>query len=202
MSNRKPQTLSELFEFYYEYVKPLYAHLSSLNAPPLEMLFEINAAFDHLSRYWKYGQNEQEIVNSVSGHLKRGCFDAFKIVVRDTIEDYKELRKVDISIIDNGDFDRDVRKLISEIRTGAQNARLVEGDSRDEHTWHNAFEAWVIVYANCKRFKEEFYLSDKVLWAKRKETWQNWKRRFEGIIIGIVAGAILWGIMSLLGYWR
>lgn len=82
MAVKRPTNLEELFAFYYEDFKPLYCQLQSLNTPPLEMFFEINAAFDHLSRHWYYKLSESEAVSATCAHLKRGCFDAFKIIVR------------------------------------------------------------------------------------------------------------------------
>jgi hypothetical protein len=110
MANKKPRTIKELFEFYYEDFKPLYSHIQCLNEPPTELFFEVNAAFDHLSRYWHYGQSEEEVVNAAAAHLKRACFDAFKIIVRETVDHYDELRRTDTSIVDNGAFDRGMRK--------------------------------------------------------------------------------------------
>ncbi len=197
MASKKPKSFPELFEFYYEDFKPLYGHVQSLNELPLGMLFEVNAAFDHLSRHWHYKQDEEEVVNSVSAHLKRGCFDVFKIVVRDTIDHYNELRRINTSIINNGDFDREMRQLVAEIRSGAITARQAEGDSRDKITWHKAYELWEPVYINCARFDKEYYLSEKVEWARRKQRWRIWRHRIEGVILGVLAGLIVWWLTSL-----
>ncbi len=197
MASRKPKTFHDLFEFYYEDFKLLYGHVQSLNESPIEMLFEINAAFDHLSRHWHYKQDEEEVVNSVSAHLKRGCFDAFKIIVRDTVDHYNELRRIDTSIIDNGDFDREMLQLVAEIESGAMTARQAEGDSRDEKTWHKAYELWEPVYINCVKFDKKYYLNRKVEWARRKQRWRPWRHRIEGVILGILAGLIVWWLTSL-----
>lgn len=198
MASKKPKTIPELFDFYYEDFKPLYSHLQILNEPPLEMLFEINAAFDHLSRHWKYKQNEEEAVNTACAHLKRACFDAFKIVVRETCDHYNELRKTNTSIIDNGDFDKEMRMLHHKIGLGAITARQSEGDSRDETKWHEAYELWETVYADCVRFDKEFYLNEKVEWARRKQSYRRWVNRLEGVFLGIVAGIIVWWLTTLI----
>lgn len=70
MSLKTPKNLNELFEFYYEFVKPLYSQVQVKNELPAETLFELNAAFDHLSRHWKYDQSEEEAVDKAYGHLK------------------------------------------------------------------------------------------------------------------------------------
>jgi|WetSurMetagenome_2_1015567.scaffolds.fasta_scaffold17144_2 hypothetical protein len=192
MTAKRPKTIGELFEFYYQDFKPLYNHLQSLNQPPLELFFEVNAAFDHLSRHWYYDNTEEEVVNAAAAHIKRGCFDAFKIVFRDTIDHYNELRHIDTSIIDNGRFDKEMRLLVSHLREGAAKARLAEGDSRDFEAWHKAYELWEPVYVGCIRFDREFYLNMNLEWARRKQTWKPWKMRLEGFLIAVAAGIVVW----------
>lgn len=111
MARRKPQNFDELFKFYYEDFKPLYNRLHIEGEPPLEMLFEINAAFDHMSRHWYYDEKEVDVVDQSCRHLKRGSFDAFKIMLLKTMDKYNELLNVDTSIIDNGRFDRSLKKV-------------------------------------------------------------------------------------------
>ncbi len=198
MASRKPTTIAELFQFYQEDFKLLYNHLQCLNMPPLEMFFEVNAALDHLSRHWCQEEDEIAVVERATAHLKRGCFDAFKLIASDAIALFDELRKIDTSIIDNGEFDKDMHHLIAKIRTGAEAARLAEGDAKDRDRWHVAYELWEPVYAGCVRFREEFYLSSKVSWAKRKQTVRSWRMRVEGFIVGALASAaasiVLWVI--------
>jgi hypothetical protein len=192
----KPKTFKELFDFYYRDFKPLYNHLQALNEPPTEMFFEVNAALDHLSRYWHYDKNEEAVVSTASAHIKRGCFDAFKIVLRETIDHFEDLLRIDTSIIDNGEFDSQMRALIAEIREEANIARLAEGDSRDEESWHTAYDLWVPVYVKCMRFDEQFFLNKKVNWARTKmhehSTREKWRQRIEGFVIGLVTGVIVW----------
>lgn len=201
MARRKPGTVGELFNFYYEDFKPLYSHLQTLNEPPLEMFFEVNAALDHLSRHWQYDQDETEAVHAAAAHLKRGCFDAFKIVVRETVDHYEELRRVDTSIIDNGEFDRRMLAAIHDIRAGAVEARQAEGDSRDREQWHLAYELWEPVYIKCREFDENFYRNPKVEWARKKHSRRAWWHRLEGFLIAVVAGLVVWLIVWLLTVW-
>ncbi len=51
-SKRRPTTFEELFAFYHQYVKLLYSDVQTQNVLPAETLFEMNAAFDHVSRHW------------------------------------------------------------------------------------------------------------------------------------------------------
>jgi hypothetical protein len=208
----KPTSLKGLFEFYYEEFKPIYAELAAGNDYPIQILNEVNAAFDHLSRLWQYGEPESKTVERVSGHLKRGCFDCFKVILKRTADLHDRLLKIDTSIIDNGSFDRDMHALWAQIGTLAVSARTKEGDSRsdDVASWHDAFERWKEVYVGCKKFETDFFLNAKVSWAEKKQvdTAQRleaeirrktgWKIRFEGIAIGVLAGVLSCAIWSVI----
>ena len=52
-----PKSLSELFDFYYDRVKPLYTRALASNDLPVELLFETLAALDHLSRHENLGMH-------------------------------------------------------------------------------------------------------------------------------------------------
>lgn len=197
----KPTNVAEFFDFYYDRFKPIYCHVESLNQPPVEMLFEVNAAFDHISRFWYYQEDEKVAVDRASGHLKRGCFDGCKIILRETRDQYEALMGVDISVIDNGAFERDVIHLWAEIEKGAREARASEGDSRDDTRWDDAFDRWEAVYAQCVHFQQDFFLSDSVQWARTKErkddAKKRWRSRVEGIGIGLATAAIVWLVSTV-----
>ncbi|GHV23604.1 hypothetical protein AGMMS49959_17170 [Planctomycetales bacterium] len=192
----KPKTLKELIDFYYDKFKPLYSAVQQTNSVPMEMLFEINAAFDHLTRRWHYDETEEKVVNTACAHLKRGCFDVFKILVSQTRKKYDELKQTDLSLVDNGEFLRDLNWLWAEIEKLAIAARMAEGDSRAETAWHNAFDQWEPVKEKCDRLSNDFFLSPKVQWAKDKEneTAKRAKREsyFKGVAIGVIASFIFW----------
>jgi hypothetical protein len=119
----RPTDLAQLFSFYHDYVKLLYASVQTTNQIPVEMLFEFNAALDHLSRQWVYPDKEQEVVAKAYGHFKRACLDAFKIKFKETVEQYQQLSAIDTSVIDNGEFDRDLHSFYNQIRGKATKAR-------------------------------------------------------------------------------
>jgi len=197
MVKNKPDSLQELFNFYYTEFKPLYDRVHIYGQPPLEMLFEITAAFDHLSRHWYYNLDEKIAVEKACSHLKRASFDAFKIILINTIDKYNELLNIDTSIIDNGNFDMSLKHLMADIESGAEKARMSEGDSRDEGKWHVAFELWKEVYLKCYEFEYNYYLNDKVEWAKKRQNRNKWVLRLEGLLIGIIASLIAAGIFYL-----
>ncbi len=91
----KPTTFSELFKFYHEYVKLLYSSVQAGGTLPIEILFELNAALDHISRHWAYHEDEASVVDKAYSHLKRSCLDVFKLKVRDAHDQFAELRKID-----------------------------------------------------------------------------------------------------------
>lgn len=201
MERKKPKNLLEFFEFYYEDFKPLYNRLQIRGKPPLEMLFEINAAFDHISRYWHYQDSEASAVDFACRHLKRGSFDAFKILLLETMDEYRELLNIDTSIIDNGEFDGSLKKLIANIESLALQAKMKEGDNRNENNWNEAYDLWSDVYLKCLEFDEKFYRNEKVKWARKKqfklETKLKWRLRIEGFMVGILASLAAAGIVYL-----
>ena len=46
-----PANFGELFKFYHEYVKALCSSVQIEGSLPQELLFELNAALDHISRH-------------------------------------------------------------------------------------------------------------------------------------------------------
>ena len=200
-----PKTFKELFDFYNREVKKYYSHVQSENELPTEMLFELNAALDHVSRPYAYeGETEEEACKKAYGHFKRACLDSFKIRLRDTLRKHKELSKVDVTLIDNGQFKHKMNQLISDIKRGGINARRVEGKMRSDYSDYRvpAFEAWMPVIDNCLKFEDEFYLSPKIEWAKRKGRRLNWKTLVVGTLIGVVLTslikpplAVLWNLV-------
>jgi hypothetical protein len=191
----KPVTIDGLFQFYNDYVKPLYAAVQTENVLPNETLFELNAAFDHLSRKWVYGEDEARVVDRAFSHLKRSCLDVFKLKVKSTMERYKELQSVRIDLIDNGDFQRRLRDLIWKIKDVATRARQEEGkpDGGDSVP---CFEPWDEVYSMCIEFETDFYRHPAIDWAKRKGSIQTWKVFFYGVGASLTASVLFEAIFG------
>jgi len=186
-----PSTIAELFQFYYDFVKPLYGSVQLQNELPAECLFEINAAFDHLSRHWQYGEPEDVTVEKAYSHLKRSCLDIFKLRVKEARRQYDELRKVDISLIDNGQFHLKLIALWNKITAGAENARLKEGNTAADAV--TAFDLWNPVYADCVTLDKDFYSNPNVTWAEIREQRSKWAERGWGFAIGLITGiAAIW----------
>jgi len=186
---KEPTTFAELFEFYQNKVKLFYSAVQAENELPTEILFEINAAFDHLSRHYIYEQSEREVVQKAYSHLKRACLDVFKIILRDTLKMVAELEKLDISLIDNGKYEKDLKTLEYSIKQNAIEARRKEGDpmTAEADVEVPAFTHWLPVFEDCLRLQEEFYHHEAVDWAKKKGRWMSTK----SLIVSCVASALL-----------
>ena len=195
----KPETIAELADFYYRRFKPIYDHAQLLNSPAAELLLEVHAAFDHLSRHWRFDEPEGNVVDRAVGHLKRGTFDAFKIIVRETYDQYDWLMRSNVGIIDNGDFKADLIQLWSEIKAGASEARSNEGDSKTPQKWHRAFDLWEEVYPKCVQLNKEFFLNPKVSWAKARQHRRFWLGVVVAFVVGLVSGFLAnaaWGCVN------
>jgi hypothetical protein len=180
----KPTDIQKLFEFYTDTVKPLYNAVQLTNALPQEVLFELNASLDHIARIWTDREKEEEAIDKAYSHLKRSCLDIFKMAVKEAMKQFEELRKIDTSIIDNGDFDRQLMALSGRIRDGAKEARQQEGHTKDDANTIKAFDMWVPVFADCVKLEKEFYRHNSLNWAKKKQRRGVWRERLWGFLVG------------------
>jgi len=199
MSTDAPKTFDELFDFYKNEVKPLYAAVQvDYGKMPVEILYEINAAFDHVSRFWIYAgkETEESAASKAYGHLKRSCLDIFKLGVLKASDRIKDLRKITtLHLIDNGGFISQLNLLEYEIEKGATDARCFEGEPG------RGFEEWKSVYAKCLLAKD-LYCSKNIPWAKNEESKisrnEKWKTFILGVVSGLVSGLAVWYIVKLL----
>jgi hypothetical protein len=194
--SKAPENIAGLFGFYMEVVKPLYGAVQLTNELPVEVLFEINAALDHISRKWAYNEPEADVVSKAYAHLKRSCFDIFKLHVKQAIDQFHELRRIDTSIIDNGGFDQRMLDLFARIKSGAQQARMSEGNtSDDDNLAGKAFDLWFPVYLDCVTFEKDFYRHPSLDWARKVQGRGKWVERGIGFGLGVLASIIAWLIL-------
>ena len=187
----KPKTFDELFQFYHDYVKLLYSSVQAGGVLPIEVLFELNAALDHISRHWAYNETEEQVVEKAYSHFKRGCLDVFKIKVRDASIQFEELRKIDTSILDNGEFDRNLIALYHKIKMAATEARRLEGQTKnDDDSSIKAFDLWQPVFDDCVKLEQEFYNHSKLNWAKKRMFFLRRKDFWIGAITALIIGLI------------
>jgi hypothetical protein len=187
----KPKTFEELFKFYHEYVKLLYSSVQAGGVLPIEVLFELNAALDHISRHWAYRESEAAVVDKAYAHLKRTCLDIFKLKVNDANDQFLELRSIETSVLDNGEFDRNLIALHHKIKTEATEARRLEGESRnDDEATIKAFSLWQPVYDDCIKLEKEFFNHPKLNWAKKKVAMFKRKEYWISVATAFAVGLI------------
>lgn len=184
--------IREVFEFYQEFVKPIYSEIEARwNDIPVELLFETYAAFDHIKRFYLNEECEEVAAEKATSHLKRGVLDAFKLKLKYFNQDIKKFleSKVDFQLIDNGKFISSFYRDKQEIILIAKNARLTESQSSKE----NAFEYWFEVSIKIDDFEETYFSQEyKVEWAKDKTfEWLN-KDSIRGFLIGIASSLAVW----------
>jgi len=199
MSTDAPKTFAELFDFYKNEVKPLYAAVQvDYGKMPVEILNEINAAFDHISRLWIYAgkETEESAVSKAYGHLKRSCLDIFKLGALKAFDRIKDLRRITtLHLIDNGEFVSQLNLLEYEIEKGSIDARRFEGEPE------RGFGEWKSVYEKCISLRE-LYCSKNIPWAKSEAAKisrnEKWKTFILGVVSGLVSGLAVWYIVKLL----
>ena len=187
-------TEKEVFEFYNNKAKIIYVAVEARNnVLPIELLFEIHSAFDHLKQFHLGEEEEINSCREAISHLKRGALDGYKIVLRDFNNSYKKLIGIDASYlrsIDNGEFLPKMLKKRKEILRAAGQARLKEGIV----DYENAFDEWDKTYQLVTQFEDEFFDHEKIDWAKAENKIQR-KRALSkdlalGLVIGIIAGVV------------
>jgi hypothetical protein len=180
-------TENEVYQFYNKTVKVLYADIEATNNfLPIELLFEIHAAFDHLKRYHVDGESEEKCADKAFSHLKRGALDAFKLKLKYHNVSYEKLmgHKADLKIIDNGSF---LPKLLNDrkhIIQKATEARLREGNPKTE----DAFEAWVEAYDLINTFEKDYFDPTKTQWARRQGYFRFGITAAVSFVIGLASG--------------
>jgi hypothetical protein len=183
-------TEKDVYLFYNEKVKILYSEIEARNnSLPIELLFEIHSAFDHIKRIHVDGESETLCAEKAFSHLKRGLLDAFKLKLMYHNKDYEKLLrlKTDLRLLDNGRFLPlllDKRKAIIDLAT---KARFFEG-KRDIDS---AFEKWYEVSALIDQFEKEFFDSSKIQWAKKINIFHFSLSFIVGIITGVIGSVIV-----------
>ncbi|MDR1292484.1 MAG: hypothetical protein LBJ91_03695 [Clostridiales Family XIII bacterium] len=184
----------DVYEFYNNTTKIVYVDIEARgNIAPVELLFEIHAAFDHLKRFHLGEKTEDEACQKALIHLKRASLDGYKLILYDFHEHYNKLIGHDtehLRMIDNGQFLPKAIKLRNQIVDTARTARKNEGVTSIEES----FDYWNRVYALIIQFEKEFLDDDKIDWAKiegkTKARRSLRKDVLLALIVGIIAGII------------
>jgi hypothetical protein len=191
-------TEKNVYQFYNEKVKILYSEIEARNNfLPVELLFEIHSAFDHLKRIHVDGEPESSCAEKAFSHLKRGLLDAFKLKLMYYNKDYSKILnlKADLRLIDNGSFLPSLLCKRKEIIDIAKTARLFEGKNNTDE----AFEKWYEVSDLIDQFEKEFFDSSKIQWAKKISLFHFSITFIVGIIAGVIGSVIVQYIFNLIG---
>jgi hypothetical protein len=183
-------TEKDVYQFYNEKVKILYSEIEARNnSLPVELLFEIHSAFDHLKRIHVDGESESPCAEKAFSHLKRGLLDAFKLKLMYHNKDYNKILKLktDLRLIDNGRFLPLLLCKRKEIIDVAKTARFFEGKKDAD----DAFEKWYEVSNLIDQFEEEFFDSSKIQWAKKISVFHFSITFIVGIIAGVIGSLIV-----------
>ncbi|WP_461255958.1 hypothetical protein [Treponema sp. R80B11-R83G3] len=187
----------DVYLFYNDRVKILYSEIEARNnSLPIELLFEIHAAFDHLKRIHVDGEPEIVCAEKAYSHLKRGLLDTFKLKLKYHNDDYAKLlkSKTDLRFIDNGKFLPSLLSKRKTIISFAKEARLFEGKTDND----NAFERWYEVSGLIDQFEEEFFDPAKLQWAKKINFLHDLRGFIVGIITGVIGSAIVQYLSSII----
>ena len=183
-------TEKEVYNFYNEKVKILYSEIEARNNTlPVELLFEIHSAFDHLKRFHVDGEPEDRCAEKAFSHLKRGLLDAFKLKLKYHNKDYEKLLrlKADLHLIDNGTFWPSLLSKRKAIIKLAKEARLHEG-KRD---LEDAFDKWYKASDLIDQFEDEYFESPKIQWARRLGFFHRFWKIIIALIVGVIGSAIV-----------
>ena len=186
-------TEKEVYQFYNDTVKIIYSEIEAKkNSLPVELLFEIHSAFDHLKRIHIDNEPEELQAQKAYSHLKRGCLDAFKLKLKYFNTDVNKLysKKVDLRIIDNGQFLTELIQAKNDIFSTAKEARINEGKKQIE----DAFEKWYEVSIKIDSFEERFFDYKKINWAQKQSFFRFIGSFIVGIITGVIGSIIVWFI--------
>jgi len=194
-------TEKDVFQFYNDKVKILYSEIEARNnSLPVELLFEVHAAFDHLKRIYVDGESEDHCAKKAFSHLKRGLLDAFKLKLKYHNKDYEKLMKLktDLRLIDNGNFLPSLLKKRKAIIAIAKEARLSEG----KEGLDIAFEKWYEASGLIDQFEKEFFDPAKIQWAKKLNFLHYSISFIVGIITGVIGSAIAQYLPAILKFFR
>lgn len=186
-------TETDVYKFYNEQVKLIYSEIEARNNTlPVELLFEIHSAFDHLKRFHIDNQSESECCEKAFSHLKRGMLDAFKLKLKYFNDDYQTLikSKADLRIIDSGKYLSELLEKRKDLIKIAKQARLSESSKNIDE----AFELWANVSELINEIEEKFFDSAKITWAKRQSFFQFSGNFWIGVLTGIISSIAVWFI--------
>jgi hypothetical protein len=163
--------LSQIYNAYTQTIKPLIADIEARYQKFPDSLFnEIRALHDHISRCYNPGVTDDQIeieIKKAEGHVLRITFDCYKyldIWFHDFIKkiDRKYTGKIDITLIDNGLFAPEFRKIQSNCIKTIREAKKSESVNKQK-----SFDLYQQAYNSYSDLEELIDLNiSKLNWAK------------------------------------
>ncbi|MDR3365870.1 MAG: hypothetical protein LBO71_02750 [Prevotellaceae bacterium] len=137
--NSLQSKLAPLYEIYSSTIKPLIAAIEvQQEKQPSQLYNEIRAFNDHVARCYRKGITDDEVdiqAAKAMGHLERLALDCYKFLHvyyhdKAVIKFEKEVRKVDLSTVSNGEFYLRYRRLRTNIFQSLREAKQKEDDKK------------------------------------------------------------------------
>jgi hypothetical protein len=195
----------EIYKEYLNVICPYIVQIELLEGKfPVEILNEIRAIFTHLSKYYLSDDNsiKENNIRKAEGHIKRSVLDCYKFICVALDDKHKEFerkyKRVDLSLIDNGEF---LPKLLETRKNSIdlmKSARRTDFsvNSDDETNCAEAYtryEKAFIAYSHVEKLIDDSY---KKLENLRKKAVIKDFLAVGGFVIGIIG--IILGIVGFL----
>lgn len=188
-----------IFINYRLIIRPFISILELLDENfPVEILNEIRAIFQHLSRCYyciDYDnipiENIKKEISKANGHINRALFDCFKYSCLSLYDEYERFttafKDVDLSLLDNGEFLPKLHNLSKDVKLADRKARKLEADVGDNQKvfslYEDAFNKSCILHD---------YINKHISYALKLKRKFRITRFFNylGWIVGFIAGIV------------
>lgn len=165
--------IAGIYADYTHLFKPLLARVEAeCQELPAQILNEIRAVFDHISRcYWDDASRDTRLDNLLKarGHLKRACLDCTKMLILTLhvrVEDFRrETRCVDLTVVNNGAWYPEFVRLRAAAVRATQEAKGREsrsGDTVEFDFYQLAVNAWDDAWLHIEQNL------DSINWSRRR----------------------------------
>jgi len=187
--------LTELYTIYNETIKLLIAEYEAREEQfPLPIFNEIRAYNDHVAQLYRTGISEEkqkEELSRAERHIKRIVFDCYKylnVSMHDSLERFeKQTRHVDFTLVRDGEFFPQYKRLRREATQLKLSARKIESANNGE-----AFTRYEQAYIKYNELEE--FISSNIAFINRLKARTNLGRI--GKVIFWILSAIISGIIG------
>ncbi len=199
----------DIYQDYLDKVKPLIAACEGLRGEfPGQMLNEIRACFDHMSRCFLENHSDDERkseLNKCKGHITRCVLDGYKIMLlyyhKETENFYSTYSDIPIVLVNNGKFIPELTELVEDARQKAKDAKIAESNAfPDKEKAYPAYQNAILAYdkvheyikANASGLASVVQFTEKKSSENEKrENHKNWKFAIISAILGAIFGYLL-----------